>query len=178
MSRVGVQAITIPAGVTVVIDGCKVTVKGPQGEEFWEFPPVVSFEQRDGAITVSRLSDEKFAKAMHGTARNLIANMIEGVKNGFTKELEIQGVGFRAAIQGDQLTMALGYSHPIEYKVPEGVTVVVTDNTKIKVTGINKQKVGQVGAHLRSFYPAEPYKGKGVRYKGEQVRRKAGKTVA
>ena len=178
MSRIGVQPVKIPDGVTVAIDGGHVKVKGPKGEQSWIFPPVVKFDQADGAITVQRLGDDKFARAMHGTARNLVANMVKGVHEEFKKELEIQGVGFRAQIQGQKLTMQLGYSHPVEYTVPEGVTVTVTDNVKLAVSGINKQLVGQVGAHIRSFYPAEPYKGKGVRYVGEQVRRKAGKTVA
>lgn len=178
MSRIGVQPITVPPEVTVKIDGGDVQVKGPKGEQRWLFPPVVEFTQDAGTIKVSRTSDEKFARAMHGTARNVIVNMIQGVKDEFTKELEIQGVGFRAQLQGNKLTMLLGFSHPIEYTVPEGIAVTVTDNTKIKVTGINKQQVGQVAAQLRSYYPAEPYKGKGVRYLGEQVRRKAGKTVA
>ncbi len=178
MSRIGVQPISVPADVTVSIAGGEVTVKGPKGEQAWTFPPVVAFEQKDGKVMVTRTSDDKFSRAMHGTARNMIANMVEGVKDGFVKELEIQGVGFRASIQGNRLNMALGFSHPIDYTVPEGVTVEVADNTKIKVSGINKQQVGQVGAQIRSYYPAEPYKGKGVRYKGEQVRRKAGKTVA
>lgn len=178
MSRVGKQPVTVPSDVTVNIDGTHVTVKGPKGEQNWVFPPVVSIELKDGEVQVTRTSDEKFARAMHGTARNLIANMIEGVKNGFVKELEIQGVGFRASMQGTTLNMALGYSHPINYAVPEGVAVTVADNTKIKVEGASKQLVGQVAAQIRSYYPAEPYKGKGVRYKGEQVRRKAGKTVA
>ncbi len=178
MSRVGKQPVAVPSDVTVNIDGTHVTVKGPKGEQNWIFPPVVSFELKEGHVEVTRTSEEKFGRAMHGTARNLIANMIEGVKNGFTKELEIQGVGFRAAMQGTTLNMALGYSHPINYAVPEGVEVTVADNTKIKVTGTSKQLVGQVAAQIRSYYPAEPYKGKGVRYKGEQVRRKAGKTVA
>jgi large subunit ribosomal protein L6 len=164
--------------VTVTIDGTHVKVKGPQGEQSWIFPPVVAFTLEGGQLTVSRTSEEKFARSMHGTARNLIRNMIKGVKDQFQKKLEIQGVGFRASVQGNKLTMALGYSHPIEYTIPEGVTVVVADNTKISVTGINKQMVGQVGAQIRSYYPAEPYKGKGVRYSDEQVRRKAGKTVA
>ncbi len=178
MSRIGVQPVAIPSEVTVTVDGGHVSVKGPKGEQSWVFPPVVAFEVKDGQIAVSRTQEDKFARAMHGTARNLIANMIKGVHEEFTKQLEIQGVGFRAAIQGQKLTMALGYSHPVEYTVPEGVTVTVADNTKIKVSGINKQMVGQVGAHIRSFYPAEPYKGKGVRYTDEHVRRKAGKTVA
>lgn len=178
MSRIGVQPVSVPADVTITLDGPHVHVKGPKGEQTWEFPPVVAFEQQDNEIRVTRTSEEKFAHAMHGTARNLIANMVHGVKEEFTKELEIQGVGFRAQIQGNKLTMALGFSHPIEYTVPEGVTVTVTDNTKIKVSGVSKQLVGQVGAHIRSYYPAEPYKGKGVRYKDEQIRRKAGKTVA
>ncbi len=178
MSRIGVQPIPVPSGVTVTIAGSQVKVKGPKGEQDWVFPPVVAFEQDAGAVVVKRTSDEKFARAMHGTARSVIRNMIQGVNEEFVKELEIQGVGFRAQLQGNKLTMLLGYSHPIEYTVPDGVTVTVTDNTRIKVSGINNQQVGQVSAQLRSYYPAEPYKGKGVRYLGEQVRRKAGKTVA
>lgn len=178
MSRIGVQPIDVPSDVTVSVDGGHVTVKGPKGEQSWVFPPVVAFEVKDGKITVTRTQEDKFARAMHGTARNLIANMIKGVKEEFKKMLEIQGVGFKAQIQGQKLTMALGFSHPVEYTVPAGVTVTIADSTKITVTGINKQMVGQVGAHIRSFYPAEPYKGKGVRYSDEHVRRKAGKTVA
>ena len=178
MSRIGVQPVQIPDGVEVKIDGGRVHVKGEKGEQSWVFADSVALEVKDGWITVSRTAEDKPARALHGTARSLIANMIHGVKHEFVKELEIQGVGFRAQIQGDQMTMALGYSHPIHYTVPEGVTVVVADNTKIRISGVNKQMVGQVGAHIRSFYPAEPYKGKGVRYKDEQVRRKAGKTVA
>lgn len=178
MSRIGVQPIEVPSDVTVAVDGGHVQVKGPKGELSWDFPPVVAFEVKDGWVTVARTSDEKFARAMHGTARNQVANMVRGVKEEFKKELEIQGVGFRAQIQGRILTMALGFSHPVEYTVPENVTVTVTDNTKIAVTGINKQAVGQVAAQIRSYYPAEPYKGKGVRYTDEHVRRKAGKTVA
>jgi large subunit ribosomal protein L6 len=168
----------VPADVTVKIDGTHVTVKGPKGEQSWIFPPVVAFKLEDGKLTVSRTSEEKFARSMHGTARNLIRNMIKGVKDQFQKNLEIQGVGFRASVQGNKLNMALGFSHPIEFTIPEGVTVAVADNTKISVAGINKQMVGQVSAQIRSYYPAEPYKGKGVRYSDEQVRRKAGKTVA
>lgn len=178
MSRIGLQPVEIPSEVTVTVDGGHVTVKGPKGEQNWVFPPVVGLEVKDGKVAVSRKGEDKFARAMHGTARNLVANMVKGVKDEFTKELEVQGVGFRAQIQGQKLTMSLGFSHPVEYSVPDGVTVAVADNTKIKVTGINKQQVGQVGAHIRSYYPAEPYKGKGIRYTDEYVRRKAGKTVA
>jgi large subunit ribosomal protein L6 len=178
MSRVGIKPIEVPGDVTLSIDGAQVSVKGPKGELAWTFPEAVAFALEDGKLTVSRTSEDKFARAMHGTARSLISNMIQGVKDGFKKDLEIQGVGFRASVQGDKLTMALGFSHPIEYVVPEGVTVTVADNTKLSVTGVDKQKVGQVSAHIRGYYPAEPYKGKGVRYSDEQVRRKAGKTVA
>lgn len=170
--------MTIPSDVTVSVDGQRVTVKGPKGEQQWVFPPAVAFDVKDGKLTVSRKGEDKFARAMHGTARNLIANMVKGVKDEFKKELQIEGVGFRAQLQGQKLTMSLGFSHPVEYTVPEGVSVTVTDNTKIAVTGVSKQAVGQVAAHIRSYYPAEPYKGKGVRYADEQVRRKAGKTVA
>ncbi len=178
MSRVGLQPVEIPSDVTVAVEGGHVSVKGPKGEQQWDFPPVVRVEVKDGSLTVARTQEDKFARSMHGTARNLIANMVKGVKEEFKKELEIQGVGFRAQIQGQKLTMSLGFSHPVEYTVPEGVKVEVADSTKISVTGINKQAVGQVAAHIRSFYPAEPYKGKGIRYTDEYVRRKAGKTVA
>ncbi len=178
MSRIGVQPIKVPSDVTVTLDGGHVKVTGPKGEQSWVFPPSVAFTQKDGAITVTRTAENKPARAMHGTARSLVANMIHGVKEEFKKELVIEGVGFRAALEGNQLTLLVGYSHPVVYTVPEGVSVAVKDNTKLSVSGVSKQLVGQVGAHIRSCCPAEPYKGKGIRYADEQIRRKVGKTVA
>lgn len=178
MSRIGVQPIKVPSDVTVTLDNGLVKVKGPKGEQSWVFPSSVAIAQAEGVITVTRTADDKPARAMHGTARSLIANMIHGVKEEFKKELVIEGVGFRAALEGNQLTLLVGYSHPVVYTVPDGVTVVVKDNTKLSVSGVSKQLVGQVGAHIRSYCPAEPYKGKGIRYADEQIRRKVGKTVA
>ncbi len=153
-------------------------VSGPKGELSWTAPSFIGIEVVDNEVRVSRTGEEKFVRAMHGTARSLIANMVKGVHDGFERRLEIQGVGFRAQLQGRNLTMSLGYSHPINYTVPEGVTVTVTDGVKISVSSADKQKVGQVSTQIRSYFPAEPYKGKGIRYADEQVRRKAGKTVA
>ena len=178
MSRLGKKPVVLPAGVSAVVQGSRATVKGPKGELALTIPAPVSAQVVKGQIEVQCGADDKKARALYGTMRNLLANMVVGVTQGYAKELEIQGVGFRAALQGRQLTMALGYSHPIVYTVPEGITLKVTDNTAISISGIDKQQVGEVAAHLRSFYPAEPYKGKGVRYRGEHVRRKAGKTVA
>lgn len=155
----------------------ELTVEGPKGKLEWSIPQGLSLEQEDGSVTVARASEERAIRAMHGTARSLIANMIEGVSNGFIKELEIQGVGFRAAVKGKDLDLSLGFSHPVLHPIPDGLTVTVEDNTKIKVEGIDKQLVGQFAADVRSYYPPEPYKGKGVRYKDEYVRRKQGKSV-
>jgi large subunit ribosomal protein L6 len=170
--------IAIPKGVTVQVDGQRVTVKGPKGELSLECSSLTPISVEGEEIVVKRVDDSKPAKTFHGTMRSLIANMLEGVHTGFKKELEISGVGFRAQLQGRQLTMQLGFSHPINFEVPEGVSVTVPDATNIVIEGCDKQQVGQVGARLRSYYPAEPYKGKGVKYKGEKIRRKAGKTVA
>ena len=170
--------MAVPAGVTASVQGGTVTIKGPKGESKLAVKAPVTVKVENNQLVVACPSELKADKALFGTVRSLLACMVIGVTQGYAKDLEIQGVGFRAALQGKKLTMALGYSHPIEFEVPEGITVKVTDNTQINVAGINKQQVGEVAAHLRSFYPAEPYKGKGVRYKGEHVRRKAGKTVA
>jgi large subunit ribosomal protein L6 len=178
MSRLGKKPVAVPAGVTASVQGTTVTLKGPKGESKLavKAPVTVTFENNQ--LVVACPSVLKADKAMFGTVRSLLAGMVIGVTQGYAKDLEIQGVGFRSALQGKKLTMSLGYSHPIEFEVPEGITLKVTDGTQINVAGINKQQVGEVAAHLRSFYPAEPYKGKGIRYKGEHVRRKAGKTVA
>jgi len=178
MSRVGQKNISLPDKVSINIgnDG-EVTVEGPKGKLEWQLPTGISIDQGDSEVTVKRENDQRKLRALHGTARSLINNMVEGVSNGFAKELEIQGVGFRAAVKGKTLDLSLGKSHPILHPIPDGVTVTVTDNTKIKVEGMNKQVVGQFAAEVRNYYPPEPYKGKGVRYVGEYVRRKAGKSV-
>lgn len=178
MSRVGKQPIEVPGGVDVSIKDRTVTVKGAKGELTFEFSPLVEVVQEKNEITVNRVNETKEARAMHGTVRSIISNMIIGVRDGYKKELEISGVGFRAQLQGNVVNMTLGYSHPINYEIPDGIQVTVPDATKIVVEGCDKQMVGQVSARLRGFYPAEPYKGKGIKYKGEQIRRKAGKTVA
>lgn len=176
MSRIGKNPVPIPDGVEVSIDGQRVTVKGPKGEVSNVLPEAVSVKVDDGQVTVERPSDSARDKAMHGLARSLVANMVEGVTDGFSKRLEIVGVGYRAEAGGRTVRLNLGFSHPIEYDVPEGIEVTTATPTQIEVRGADKQKVGQVAAELRGYRPAEPYKGKGVRYEGEQVRRKAGKT--
>jgi large subunit ribosomal protein L6 len=160
-----------------VQDGSKVLVEGPKGSLNWTLPSGLAIEQEDGTLVVTRSSEDRTVRAMHGTARSLIANMVEGVVNGFTRQLEIIGVGFRAAVKGDALDLSLGFSHPVLHPIPAGLTVTVEGNTNIKIEGIDKQLVGQFAADVRSYYPPEPYKGKGVRYKGEKVRRKQGKSV-
>ena len=177
MSRVGTKPIPLPEKVALKLDGNHVTVAGPKGELAFSLPDGVSLEQTDGVVTVTRVSDHRRHRALHGTARSLISNMIAGVSKGYVRDLEIQGVGFRAAVKGDQLDLSLGRSHPLLHPIPAGVKVTVTDNTKIRVEGIDKQVVGQFAADVRGYYPPEPYKGKGVRYAGEHVRRKEGKTV-
>jgi len=178
MSRIGLQPVAVPSEVTVKIDGNAVSVKGPKGEISRSFPPCVIVELKGTEAIIRRNGEDKFSRSMHGTARSLLTNMVKGVCQPFKRDLEIQGVGFKASIQGQKLNMALGFSHPIDYTVPAGVTVTVADSTKISVTGVDKQLVGQVSAQIRSYYKAEPYKGKGVRYSDEHVRRKAGKTVS
>ncbi len=172
------KTIAVPAGVTVTVNGQEVKVKGPKGELNMTVSPLAGVTASGSEVSVTCNGETKAAHAVHGTTRSLIANMIEGVRNGFKKQLEINGVGFRAQLQGRRITMSLGYSHPILFDIPDGITVQVPDQTNITVEGCDKQLVGEVSARLRSYYPAEPYKGKGVRYKGERVRRKAGKTVA
>ncbi len=178
MSRIGKKQITIPDKVEVNVqeDG-EISVKGPKGQLSWSLPSGLGIEQDGGTLTVTRKSEDREVRAMHGTARSLVANMVEGVVQGFTKELEIIGVGFRAAVKGKALDLSLGFSHPVLHPIPDGIAVTVENNTNIKIEGIDKQLVGQFAADVRSYYPPEPYKGKGVRYKGEQVRRKQGKSV-
>lgn len=178
MSRIGKKQITIPDKVEVNVqeDG-EISVKGPKGQLSWSLPSGLGIEQDGGTLTVTRKSEDREVRAMHGTARSLVANMVEGVVQGFTKELEIIGVGFRAAVKGKALDLSLGFSHPVLHPILDGIAVTVENNTNIKIEGIDKQLVGQFAADVRSYYPPEPYKGKGVRYKGEQVRRKQGKSV-
>jgi len=177
MSRIGKQPIVIPPKVKVEVKGQKVSVEGPKGKLNFDLPQRTSLKVENGNVVVSRQGDDAQAKALHGLSRALINNMVKGVSEGFVKKLEIQGVGFKAAVQGKTVNMTLGYSHPINYPIPDQIKVVVEENTKITIEGPDKQVVGQVAAELRSFYPPEPYKGKGVRYAGEHVQRKEGKTV-
>lgn len=179
MSRIGKQPVSIPDKVNVTIKGDTVLVEGPKGKVSKLFAPVVKVTVADKNVIVSRTEDDsRFAKAMYGTVRSIIAGMVKGVTDGYSKELEIQGVGFKANLKGNLLDLALGYSHPIVMEIPAGIKVTVTDQTKVKVEGADKQLVGAVAAEIRSYYPPEPYKGKGVRLVGERVRRKEGKTVA
>lgn len=178
MSRIGKQPVPIPAKVKVTIEGTTVSVEGPKGKMSRTFADVVEIKQADNEVQVSPLSDARFARAMYGTTRSVIASMVKGVSEGFTRDLEIQGVGFKANLKGQNLDLALGYSHSISHAIPAGIKVTVTDQTKVKIEGVDKQLVGQVAASIRSYYPPEPYKGKGVRYSDERVRRKEGKTVA
>ncbi len=178
MSRIGNKEIGLPDKVSVQVDDASlVTVEGPKGKLQWELPKGISISQEDSSLKVARSSEERRLRALHGTARSLLSNMVAGVSEGFTRELEIQGVGFRAAVKGKVLDLNLGFSHPVEHPIPDDLTVTVEENTKIKVEGIDKQRVGQFAADVRAYYPPEPYKGKGVRYKDEYVRRKEGKSV-
>ncbi len=175
MSRVGNMPVTVPSGVDVDIKGSLVTVKGSKGELSRQFTDRVDFEVEDGVITVKRPDDSRESKALHGLSRTLLANMVEGVSEGFQKELEIRGVGYRAALKGKNIELQVGFSHSVTIEAPEGVTFEVPEPTRIVVSGIDKEKVGQVAADMRKVRPPEPYKGKGIRYVGEYVRRKAGK---
>ena len=175
MSRIGKNPIAVPSGVTITLDGNRVTVKGPKGELSRTIPADMLISQENGAVTVNRPSDDPKHKALHGLSRTLIANMVEGVTKGFSKQLELVGVGYKAEKRPYGLQLSLGYSHAIEYKAPQGITLTAPVPTQIVVEGANKEVVGQVAAEIRSLRPPEPYKGKGVKYAGEQVRRKAGK---
>ena len=177
MSRVGLKPIPLPEKVAIKVDGNVVSVEGPKGTLSFTLPSGISLSQEASTLTVARASEQREQKALHGTARSLIHNMITGVSKGFVKDLEIHGVGMRAAVKGKDLDLSLGRSHPLLHPIPDGLTVTVADNTKIKVEGIDKQLVGQFAAEVRGYYPPEPYKGKGVRYAGEHVRRKEGKSV-
>jgi large subunit ribosomal protein L6 len=175
MSRIGQRPIEIPDGVTVEIGAGVVSVKGPKGELSQSVSPSMRIEQSNGTLTVKRPSDRGEHRALHGLTRTLVANMVVGVTNGFEKRLEIQGVGYRARLQGKALEMTLGYSHPVSISPPEGIEFEVPQPTEVVVRGIDKQLVGEIAARVRKQRPPEPYKGKGVRYAGEYVRRKVGK---
>ncbi|GAE93737.1 LSU ribosomal protein L6p [Gracilibacillus boraciitolerans JCM 21714] len=177
MSRIGLKILEIPQGVEVKIDGSNVTVKGPKGELSRSFNSEMKINLDDNILTVARPSDSKQHKALHGTTRSIIGNMVEGVHNGFEKTLEIQGVGYRAQKQGNKLVVNAGYSHPVEIESIEGIEIEVPANTKVIIKGIDKELVGAVAANIRAIRPPEPYKGKGIRYQGEYVRRKEGKTA-
>jgi large subunit ribosomal protein L6 len=177
MSRIGKQPIAIPPKVKVEVKGQRVFVEGPKGKLNWELPRRTSVKVENGKVLINREGEDDAVKALHGLSRALVNNMVRGVSEGFVKKLEIQGVGFKAAVQGNAVNLSLGYSHPIAYPIPSQIKVTVEENTKLTIEGPDRQVVGQVAAELRSFYPPEPYKGKGVRYVGEHVVRKEGKTV-
>ena len=177
MSRIGKQPIEIPSGVEVAIDGTRVTVKGPRGTLEQTFHPEIRIVRDDGAIKVERPSDEGFHRSLHGLSRTLIANMVEGVTKGYEKRLEIVGVGYRAALKGKDLELALGFSHPVSVPAPEGIEFEVPAPNRITIRGNDKQAVGEITANIRKIRKPEPYKGKGVRYEGEYVRKKAGKAA-
>lgn len=178
MSRIGNKAITIPAGVEINITaGNEVTVKGPKGSLTRQFSDLMEIKQEENVITVVRPNEEKHTKQLHGTTRALLNNMVEGVSNGFAKTLELVGIGFRSAVSGKKLTLNVGYSHPVEFEIPEGLKAECKSATEIEISGIDKQLVGEFAANVRAVRKPEPYKGKGIRYKDEYVRRKEGKTA-
>ena len=176
MSRIGKKPITVPEKVDITLDGLSITVKGPKGELSRTLPEGVSLSQSDGLITVSADSDKRKCRERHGLSRTLVANMIEGVSNGYSKQLEIVGVGSRAQVQGKKLVVSAGYSHPVEVIPPEGITFKVESNTNVFISGIDKELVGNEAAKIRAIRPPEPYKGKGIKYAGEHIVRKAGKS--
>jgi large subunit ribosomal protein L6 len=176
MSRIGKKPIEIPAGVTVTVNNSAVIVKGPKGELTRNFNPDIDIKVEDNIINISRPSDEKKHRALHGTTRAVLANMVEGVSNGFARNLELIGVGYRASKQGNKLVLNVGYSHPVEIEPEKGLEIEVPSNTKVTVKGTDKERVGALAANIRGVRPPEPYKGKGIRYEGEFVRRKEGKT--
>ncbi len=176
MSRIGKLPVVIPEGVEVTINGQVVTAKGPLGTETVEVRPEIKIEKVDNTIVLTRINDERKSRSLHGLSRTLVSNAVNGVKTGFVKKLEIVGVGYRAAMQGSTLNLSLGYSHPVDIVAPQGIKIEVDQNTKITVSGANKQLVGDIAALIRSKRPPEVYKGKGIKYEGEHIRRKAGKT--
>jgi len=178
MSRIGKKAIQLPEKVSLVISVTGgVIVEGPKGRLSWQLPKEISGVVAGGRVEIVRSTEDRSVRALHGLARALVNNMVTGVSAGFTKDLEIQGVGFKAAVQGSVLKLNLGFSHDILFPIPQGIKVSVADGTKVRIEGVDRQLVGQVAADIRSFYPPEPYKGKGVRYVGEHIERKEGKTV-
>ncbi|QSR84909.1 50S ribosomal protein L6 [Methylacidimicrobium sp. B4] len=177
MSRVGRKPIPVPAGVKVAIQEQAVAIEGPKGKTSHQLPECLAAAVAGSTLTVENRSGERQSRALHGLHRTLLFNAVTGVHTGFRKDLEIHGVGFRAAVQGKDLTLSLGFSHPVVYPIPDGIRIAVNENTKLSIEGIDKFLVGQVAAEIRRFYPPEPYKGKGVRYAGEAIRRKAGKTA-
>src|SRR6267143_3251313 len=178
MSRIGNKSITLPDKVKVNVgnEGA-VAVEGPKGKLNWKLPQNISAKVENNHVSLARAAETRSVKALHGLSRALLNNMVRGVSEGFSKDLEIEGVGFKAAVQGQKLNLSLGFSHPILFPIPKEIKIVVTENTKLTISGIDKKLVGQVAADIRRYYPPEPYKGKGVRYAGEQIRRKEGKTV-
>jgi large subunit ribosomal protein L6 len=178
MSRIGKKAIQLPDKVKLSVSGAgAVQVEGPKGKLSWTLPRQISCKVEGKTVSLERSTEDRKVRALHGLSRALVNNMLIGVSSGFSKDLEIQGVGFKAAVQGKSLKLNLGFSHDILCPIPEGIKVTVTDNTKVKIEGIDKHLVGQLAADIRAYYPPEPYKGKGVRYAGEQIQRKEGKTV-
>ena len=175
MSRIGKRPITVPKGVNVTLDGQTVTVKGPKGERSWTVAEEIEVKQEDGELNLVARADTQRARAMWGLSRTLVDNMVVGVTDGFTRKLELVGVGYRAALKGSDLSLQLGFSHEVDIKAPEGVTFAVPKQTEINISGADKQVVGELAATIRKLRPPEPYKGKGVRYAGEKVRRKEGK---
>ena len=177
MSRIGKQPVLVPTGVDVSIEGQNVSVKGPKGSlALAVAEPISVSRDDDGAIVIARPNDERLSRSLHGLSRTLVANLITGVTEGYTRKMEIFGVGYRVVLKGQTLEFALGYSHPVVIEAPEGITFAVETPTKFSITGIDKQKVGQIAANIRRLRRPDPYKGKGVRYEGEQIRRKVGKT--
>jgi large subunit ribosomal protein L6 len=178
MSRIGKKSVMLPEKVKVgCSDSGAVTVEGPKGKLEWTLPQQIKLRVEGQEVLLDRTVESRSVKALHGLSRSLINNMVTGVSQGFKKSLEIQGVGFRAQVQGSKLNLSLGFSHPIVFQIPDGIKVTVQENTKLLVEGIDRQKVGQAAANIRAYYPPEPYKGKGIRYTDEQVLRKEGKTV-
>ena len=178
MSRIGNKAVEIPEKVKVNIDNeGAVSVEGPKGKLSWRLPRDIKGSVKDNRVSVMREAETRSVKALHGLSRSLVHNMVQGVSEGFSKQLEIEGVGFKAAVQGSTLNLSLGFSHPVLFPIPKEIKITIAEGTKLTIQGIDKKLVGQVTADIRRFYPPEPYKGKGVRYAGEQIRRKVGKTV-
>ena len=175
MSRIGKKPVAVPSGVTVSLNGADISVKGPKGELAMTFVPEVSVSQEDAGITITPTNETKRARSMWGMQRTLIANMFEGVTNGYSRKLEINGVGYRASMKGTSLNLQLGFSHDVEFPVPEGIKIETPDQTTVIVSGIDKQKVGQTAAKIREYRKPEPYKGKGIKYEGEYIFRKEGK---